>query len=182
MPAPAGAAKYVVIGATDAAADAGIASASVIAIAGRPSAAEEVTQDAFLSLWTSAKRFDPSRGSLTTWLLSLVHNRGIDSIRRGARHDRVLAIDDVNTDRLEAAERTDEQVVERAQSREMRKLLTELPCEQREVIQLSYFRGLSHTEIASKIDLPLGTVKGRQRLALGKLHRLLAGESVLTAS
>jgi RNA polymerase sigma-70 factor (ECF subfamily) len=151
-------------------------------ITGRPSVAEEVTQDAFLGLWNSASCFDPNRGSLTTWLLSLVRNRGIDSIRRRARHDRVLEIDDAIADRLEAAERTDEQVVKRDQSRQMRELLTELPDDQREVIQLSYFTGLSQTEIAKEIDIPLGTVKGRQRLALTKLHRLLAGESLLSTS
>lgn len=141
----------------------------------RPGTAEEVTQDAFLSLWNGAHRYDPTRGSLLTWLLSIVRNRGVDSVRREAKHQRIQTIDHTVIESLEAAERTEEEVASREQSRQVRGLLTELPSAQREVIALAYFSGLSHTEIATKIQIPLGTVKGRQRLALTKLRTLAGG-------
>ncbi len=140
-------------------------------VTGRQRAAEEATQDAFLSLWRTAGSYDQNRGTLRTWLLSVVHNRGIDWLRREARHDRDLEIDDARVARLEAAERTDEQVASREESRNARQLLTSLPIEQRQVIELAYFIGLTQSEIAAKVGIPLGTVKGRQRLALRKMHR-----------
>ncbi len=142
-------------------------------ITGRRRAAEEATQDAFLGLWRTAGSYDKNRGALKTWLLSMVHNRSIDWLRREARHDRDLEIDDARVARLEAAERTEEQVATREESHHTRRLLTSLAPEQRQVIELAYFNGLSHTEIAAKVGIPLGTVKGRQRLALAKLHRNL---------
>jgi RNA polymerase sigma-70 factor (ECF subfamily) len=105
--------------------------------------------------------------------LSVVRNRSIDWLRREARHDRDLEIEDARVGRLEAAERTDEQVAAREESRQARQLLAGLPTEQRQVIDLSYFKGLTDTEIAEKVGIPLGTVKGRQRLALTKMHRKL---------
>ena len=86
-----------------------------------------------------------------------------------------LPIDDAQVQRLEAAERTEQQVADREQSAEVRQLLTSLPREQRQVIELSYFRELTHTEIATAVKIPLGTVKGRQRLGLRRLHRTLIG-------
>ena len=148
-------------------------------ITGRPRAAEEATQDAFLGVWRAARSYDASRGSLRTWLLSMVRNRSIDCLRREARHDRDVAIDDALVARLEAAERTEEQVADREQSRHTRELLVSLPDDQRHVIELAYFTGLSQTEIAAKIGAPLGTIKGRQRLALTKLHRKLTRDPEL---
>lgn len=136
-------------------------------------AAEEATQDAFLNLWRSADRYDPGRGTLATWLLSLVRNRSIDWLRREARHARDLEINDAIIGRLEAAERTDEQAVTRDDSRHARQLLVSIPPKQRQVIELAYFKGLTQTEIALKIGIPLGTVKGRQRLGLTKMHQQL---------
>jgi RNA polymerase sigma-70 factor, ECF subfamily len=149
-----------------------------VRILGHTSAAEDVMQDAFLSLWQAAWRYDPNRGRLTPWLLMLVRNRAIDRIRREAQHERALTLVDAVTDRLEATDRTDEQVERRDQSRHLQQLLSELPREQHKVARLAYFTGLSHTEIASKCELPLGTVKGRQRLALAKLRRALANEQL----
>jgi RNA polymerase sigma-70 factor (ECF subfamily) len=138
-----------------------------------PRAAEEVTQDAFLTLWRSAANYDGRRGTLKTWLLSVVRNRSIDWLRRERRHRLDRAIDDVLADRLEAAERTDEQAVAREEASQTRQALLGLPSEQREVIELGYFAGLTQTEIASKVGIPLGTVKGRQRIALTKMHGAL---------
>lgn len=152
-----------------------------VRLAGRPGVAEEITQDAFLSLWRSAHRFDAARGSLLTWLLSVVRNRGVDSLRRETRNGRIQTVDLAQAERVEAQERTDEEVVSRERSGEVRRMITELSLVQREVIQLGYFGGLSHTEIAARVQVPLGTVKGRQRLALNRL-RVLAGQASLEAA
>jgi RNA polymerase sigma-70 factor (ECF subfamily) len=153
-----------------------------MAVTGRRRAAEEATQDAFLSLWRTADRYNTDRGTLKTWLLAMVRNRSIDWLRREARHDRGLEIDDALLGRLEAAERTDEQVAAREESRHARQLLISLPTKQRQVIELAYFKGLTHTEIAAEVGIPLGTVKGRQRLALAKMHEKLTSLPELALS
>lgn len=137
--------------------------------------AEEATQDAFIGVWRAARSYDTSRGTLKTWILSMVRNRSIDCLRREARHNRDLEIDDALVGRLEAAERTEEEVANREQSRHTRQLLLCLPTNQRQVIELAYFKGLTQTEIAANVGAPLGTVKGRQRLALTQMHRKLTG-------
>jgi RNA polymerase sigma-70 factor (ECF subfamily) len=142
-------------------------------VTGHQRAAEEATQDAFLSLWRTAGSYDKHRGTLKTWLLSVVHNRSIDWLRREARHDRDVEIDDARVGRLEAAERTEELAATHEESRHARQLLISLPAEQRQVIELAYFSGLTQSEIAAKVGIPLGTVKGRQRLALTKMHHAL---------
>ncbi len=142
-------------------------------VTGRQRAAEEATQDAFLTLWRSAGSYDARRGTLQTWLLSVVRNRSIDWLRRERRHDRDVEIDAVLIGRLEASERTEEQAAAREEAGQVRQLLLGLPTEQRQVIDLAYFKGLTHTEIADNTGIPLGTVKGRQRLALTKMHREL---------
>ena len=148
-------------------------------VTGLQRAAEEVTQDAFLTLWRSAPRYDSSRGTPKNWLLAIVHNRGIDWLRRESRHGRDVAFDDVLAERLEAPERTEDQVIAREDRRHTRQLLTGLPSEQRRVIELAYFKGLTHVEIAAKMGIPLGTVKGRQRLALTRLRRELSNRQPL---
>jgi RNA polymerase sigma-70 factor (ECF subfamily) len=145
-------------------------------ITGRPRAAEEATQDAFLGVWRAARSYDTSRGTLKTWLLSMVRNRSVDLLRREARHDRGVEIDDALVDGLETTERgTEEQVTDREDARETRRLLVGLSDDQRQVIELAYFTGLTQSEIAAKVGAPLGTIKGRQRLALTKMHRELTG-------
>jgi RNA polymerase sigma-70 factor, ECF subfamily len=137
---------------------------------GRRSLAEDVAQESFLSLWRSATRYDRARGSVRTWTLGIVHNRAIDALRRSSVHDRRRASDDVTEHELEAPERTDVQAMSNAASEEIRVALGELPTEQRHVIELAYFGGFTHTEIASMLDTPIGTVKGRMRLGLQKLR------------
>jgi RNA polymerase sigma-70 factor, ECF subfamily len=155
-------------------------------VTGRQSAAEEATQDAFLSLWRIADRYDIDRGTLKAWLLSIVRNRSIDWLRREARHDREREIDDARVGRLvgclEAAERTEEQAATHEESRHARELLIALPTAQRQVIELAYFEGLTQSEIAAKVGIPLGTVKGRQRLALTKMHQTLTSVPELALS
>jgi RNA polymerase sigma-70 factor (ECF subfamily) len=132
--------------------------------------AEEVVQDAFLSLWRSRARYDASRGSVRTWLLGIVHNRAIDALRRRTVRERGVISEEGIEERLVAPERTDEQFARREEARAIRGALEQLPDEQSRVIELAYFGGLTHSQIAAMLDTPVGTVKGRMRLGLAKMH------------
>jgi RNA polymerase sigma-70 factor (ECF subfamily) len=142
---------------------------------GKRSIAEEVVQESFLSLWRSGARYDRTRGSVRTWTLGIVHNRAIDALRRGIVHDRRRASDEGIEERFEAPENTELEVARRDESREIREALGGLPDEQSQVIELAYFGGFTHTEIASMLGAPIGTVKGRMRLGLAKM-RLALGD------
>lgn len=139
-------------------------------ICGVRATAEEVAQEAFLAIWRSGARYDRTRGSVRSWLLGVVHNRAIDSLRRATAHERLRAADEHAADRIEAPERTDAEVARREESRSVRALIDQLPDEQRKVIELAYFGGFTHEQIAQMLDSPLGTVKGRMRLALEKMR------------
>jgi len=146
-------------------------------ITGRAGGAEEATQDAFLSLWRAASRFDLERGSLVTWLLGLVRYRSIDSLRRSRHQALHHGLDDGVAESIEAPERTDEQVLASQANERALRLVAELPPEQREVIDLAYFAGFTQAEIAARVGVPLGTVKGRARLGLLKLRQTAERES-----
>ena len=140
---------------------------------GRRTLAEEIVQEAFVSLWRSAGRYDRTRGSVRSWVLRVVHNRAVDTFRRElstARHD---VSDDLITDTLPARERTEDEVERRSDARLVRTAVNGLPPDQRQVIELAYFGGFSHAQIAEALGLPAGTVKGRMRLALSKLRNAL---------
>jgi RNA polymerase sigma-70 factor (ECF subfamily) len=139
-------------------------------ICGARPAAEEVAQEAFLSIWRSGARYDRTRGSVRTWLLGVVHNRAIDSLRRSTVHDRLRAGDEQAAERIEAPERTEVEVARRDEARSVRTLIGGLPNEQRRVIELAYFGGFTHEQIAEMLHAPLGTVKGRMRLGLEKMR------------
>jgi RNA polymerase sigma-70 factor, ECF subfamily len=143
---------------------------------GNRGAAEDIAQEGFLSIWRSRARYDPSRGSVRTWVLGIVHNRGIDALRRNLVHDRRRASAKGIEERFEAADETDVEVARREDARTVRTALGTLPAEQSRVIELAYYGGFSHTEIAEMLAEPVGTVKGRMRLGLTKLRRELAGE------
>jgi RNA polymerase sigma-70 factor (ECF subfamily) len=150
-------------------------------ICGRRAAAEDVAQEAFLAMWRSGARYDPARGSVRTWALGIVHNRAVDALRRSGVHERRRVSDEGIEERVEAPERTDVQAIDNAVSHEIRGALGELPSEQRRVIELAYFGGFTHLEIASMLDTPVGTVKGRMRLGLQKLRGHLQGWEALSA-
>jgi RNA polymerase sigma-70 factor (ECF subfamily) len=135
--------------------------------------AEDVVQEAFLSLWRSRARYDRNRGSVRTWVLGIVHNRAIDALRRRAVRDRGVVDDEGLQERVAAPDRTDLDVARREDAREIRDALDDLPDEQSRVIELAYFGGLTHVQIASMLDTPVGTVKGRMRLGLTKMRMAL---------
>jgi RNA polymerase sigma-70 factor (ECF subfamily) len=135
--------------------------------------AEDVVQEAFLSLWRSRARYDRNRGSVRTWVLGIVHNRAIDALRRRTVRDRGIVDDEGLEERVAAPERTDVDVARREDAREIRDALDELPDEQSRVIELAYFGGLTHVQIASMLDTPVGTIKGRMRLGLAKMRMAL---------
>lgn len=139
-------------------------------ICGVRATAEEVAQEAFLAIWRSGARYDRARGSVRTWLLGVVHNRAIDTLRRTTVHERRRAADERAAESLEAPERTEVEAARRDEARSVRVLIDELPDEQRKVIELAYFGGFTHEQIAGMLGAPLGTVKGRMRLALEKLR------------
>lgn len=140
---------------------------------GARSAAEDVVQEAFLSLWRSGARYDRARGSVRTWVLGIVHNRAIDSLRRSVVHDRRRASDEGIEERFEARDRTDVEVARLDEAQEIRTALKALPVEQCRVIELAYFGGFTQTEIAAMLNTPIGTVKGRMRLGLEKMRAQL---------
>jgi RNA polymerase sigma-70 factor (ECF subfamily) len=148
---------------------------------GRRAMAEDVVQEAFMSLWRSGARYDRRRGSVRNWVLGVVHNRAIDAFRRGLVRDSRNVSDEGLADRLAASEQTDVEVARREEARKVRLALDELPPEQRQVIELAYFGGFTHLQIAQMLDLPAGTVKGRMRLGLTKMRMALGdvAEAVL---
>ena len=137
---------------------------------GRRALAEDVVQEAFMSLWRSGARYDPRRGSVRNWVLGVVHNRAIDAFRRGVVREGRNVSDEGLAERLPADEETATEVARRDEARQVRAKLQELPAEQRQVVELAYFGGFSHTQIAEMLQLPAGTVKGRMRLALTKMR------------
>ena len=143
--------------------------------------AEEITQDAFLALWRSARSYDAARGSCRTWILVIVRHRAIDALRREGRHARRRASDDGLEERVRAPQSTEGEVTRRDQGKEVQEALRELPAAQRRVIELAYFGGFSHAEIASLLGDPIGTIKGRMRLALTKLRPLVDGIAPMDA-
>jgi RNA polymerase sigma-70 factor, ECF subfamily len=152
---------------------AGAAFSLAYRMVGARNAAEDVVQEAFLNLWRSGARYDRARGSVRTWVLGIVHHRAIDALRRATVHERRRTGDEGIEERLEARERTEVEVARREEARTVRRALDALPPEQVKVIELAYFGGFSHSEIADILSAPIGTVKGRMRLGLEKMRLAL---------
>jgi RNA polymerase sigma-70 factor, ECF subfamily len=140
---------------------------------GRGNVAEDVVQEAFLSIWRSGARYERARGSVRTWVLGIVHHRAIDQLRRSSVHSKRRASDEGLEERVESGERTDVEVARRDEAQQIRTAMESLPPEQSHVIELAYFGGFTHTEIADILETPVGTVKGRMRLGLEKLRNSL---------
>jgi RNA polymerase sigma-70 factor (ECF subfamily) len=140
--------------------------------------AEEVTQDIFLKLWHKSQQYDPARGRFSNWLLSVTRFAAIDRLRREGRQPRQAEIVTGDQGEMAALEHllpTDHAAWERGQH--LRLVLAQLPPDQRQIIELAYFGGLTHSELAEQLGLPLGTVKGRLRLGLEKLRSLWLDET-----
>jgi RNA polymerase sigma-70 factor (ECF subfamily) len=135
-------------------------------IAGSRAAAEDVTQETFVGFWRSRASFSPERGVVRGWLLTMARNRAIELTRRRSHCDQPF--DDLHDER-EAPDRTDDEVIRRDAAAALDTLMDGLPQAQRVVIELAYRSGLTQTQIAVRLNLPLGTVKGRMRLGLRKL-------------
>jgi RNA polymerase sigma factor (sigma-70 family) len=143
-------------------------------VTGQAQLAQDVVHDAFLALWRAPEAFDPARGAFRTFLLSLVHHRAVDTVRREERlRRRTLRM---NPGTVEDEDSTEE-VVEEAwlahRRSRVRAALLDLPPEQREVLELAYFHGYKQAEVAQKLGIPLGTVKTRTLAAMRKLQRAL---------
>ena len=142
-------------------------------ILGNPSLAEEAVQDAYLQVWNRAASFDSARGSnVRGWIMTIVHNRSIDIRRRDIDNKpRHVALDDAEN-QLSVPDVWREVSANLTQET-MRSAVDTLPQDQRRTIELAFFEGLSHGEIAERENAPLGTVKGRMRLGLKKLRTVL---------
>lgn len=140
------------------------------------SAAEEVALEVFTQVWRTAASYDVRRGTPSAWLLTMARSRAIDRLRSGAQERRrAEPIESVERSAVSASPGPEEAAEQAERSRVVCGALAELPVEQRQVIELAYFGGLSHSEIASELGLPLGTVKTRIRLAMERLRVALAG-------
>ena len=156
----------------------GVAFSLAYRIVGTRAQAEDVVQEAFLSIWRSGARYDRARGSVRTWVLGIVHNRAIDGLRRATVHDKRRASDEGIAERIESADRTDVEVARREEAGTVRDAMEVLPPEQSQVIELAYFGGFTHSEIAEMLGTPIGTVKGRMRLGLEKMRGALVAREV----
>lgn len=127
--------------------------------------AEEVTQDVFLKIWERADQWDSKRGKLATWILAMTRNAAIDRLRK---ENRTVDFTSAPLDKVVNLLAVEDW----QQGQQLRILLQQIPPEQAQIVQLSFFGGLSHTDMADMLDIPLGTIKTRLRLGLQKLRDL----------
>jgi RNA polymerase sigma-70 factor, ECF subfamily len=137
---------------------------------GRASMADDIVQEAFLSLWRSGARYDRTRGSVRSWVLGVVHHRAVDLFRRDSTRNARDISDDEALERQHAPGRPACDLGRREDAAAIRIALRHIPDDQRHVIVLAYFGGYTHSEIATMLQVPTGTVKGRMRLGMTKLR------------
>ena len=139
--------------------------------------AEEIVQEAFLAVWRNPDGYDAQRGSVRSWLMGTVHHRAVDLVRREEAHRRrgEQAIVDAREEQVDHAEDVAIDIDRPKEQELVRSALRELPIEQRNVIEMMYFSGLSQTRIAERTGLPLGTVKSRTLLGMRRLRAALEG-------
>ena len=148
--------------------------ALALRVCGNRGEAEEITQEVFWQLWKQATRFDPARGSLASWLFTMTRNRALDGLRaRGSAGDAVARATQARDDDPPPAASPEVSSSEGERARAVRRALAELPPPQREALELAYYGGLSHSEIASRCGEPLGTIKSRIAQAVAKLRTAL---------
>ena len=152
---------------------ASVAMAVAVRVVSDRDLAEDLVHDAYVAVWQKIDRFDPSRGSLRSWLLTIVRNRAIDRLR-GARPSIEVGEADEQSLLRTGPNPTWEAAVERRSAAELHDALEQLPNEQREAVELAYFAGRTYREIAVLTGVPQGTANGRLRLALAKLRDTLS--------
>ena len=138
--------------------------------------AEDLLQDAFLAVWRRATSYSPQTGAVRNWLISILHHRTIDHLRRIRRHSTIheAPLEGIELDGSIASPDVWDEAWQSVKSSQVRAALMKIPTEQRLVIELAYFQGWTHTEIAEGTKIPLGTVKARMRLGLIHLKQILA--------
>lgn len=145
-------------------------------IVGSSEDAEEVLQEVFVHLWNQAERYDPERSSVSTWLVLVARSRAIDRVRSRKVVDRTHAAAHRESSEEHASAEGAARVLHDERRRRVRRELERIPREQRQVLELAFYRGLTQREIAAQIGIPLGTVKTRTLLAMKKLRHALRGE------
>ncbi len=144
--------------------------------------AEEITQDVFVRAWEGAPGYRPEVAKVSTWLVSIARHRAIDELRRrGARPSSGLFdwSDETEDETALRTEGPEADVENRLERRELRRMVAQLPADQRRMLGLAFFQGLSHSQIAEELGEPLGTVKSRLRLAMQKLRGALAERGII---
>ncbi len=156
-----------------------------IHVVGDAETAEEITQDVFVRVWEGAHTYRPDLAKVSSWLISITRHRAIDELRRrGVRPEKDSAAwpEDTGQDHMDGLPLLDgpeEQVEDHLQSYRIRQVIASLPAEQREVLGLAYFKGLSHSEIAEQLNQPLGTVKSRIRQAMQKVRDICVEQGII---
>ena len=153
------------------------AKALALAVLRQSSLAEEIVQEAFMAVWKNPHAYDAGRGSVKAWLMGMVHHRAVDLVRREEAHRRraVASIPAALSEEADHADEVARRIGLPAERRQVRAALDELPAEQRDVLLLMYFSGLSQSQVAERLELPLGTVKSRTLLGMRKMRSLLEG-------
>ena len=138
--------------------------------------AEDVLQEVFVQVWNQAERYDPARSSVSTWLSLITRSRSIDRLRSRRVQERTAQSSAEENPQEDTSPEGMGNVLEDERRGRLREALAELPDEQREVLELAFFRGMTQTEIAAATDTPLGTVKTRTLLAMRKMRKALQDE------
>jgi RNA polymerase sigma-70 factor (ECF subfamily) len=143
----------------------------------QPFLAEEIVQEAFLAVWRNPGGYDPQRGSVRAWLMGMVHHRAVDTVRREESQRRRVEESQLSDPVVQPdpAEDVVDEIGLPEERRAVRAALDELPAEQRQVIELMYFDGLSQSKISDQLGLPLGTVKSRTLLGMRRLRSSIGG-------
>ncbi len=145
-------------------------------ILGDASDAEEILQEAFLQVWNQAGRYDPGRSSVSTWLVLITRSRAIDRLRSRKVKDRTLVAVQQEKRGSHTSPEGVGDVFRQERGQRLRQEMALLPPEQREVLEMAFFRGMTQTEIANKTGIPLGTVKTRSLLAMRKLRKAMSDD------
>jgi RNA polymerase sigma-70 factor (ECF subfamily) len=153
----------------------GLAYGLALRVLGNPELAEDAVQDGFLRIWHRADRYDPARGAARPWVLRVVRNVAIDRLRTAGARTRAETQSQTDPAAMPVPETPDDVASLRERTRMLRQALAQLPPEQRRALEIAYFEGLSHSEIAERERMPLGTVKTRIRDGVIKLREMFMG-------